>query len=170
MNYDDENLKIIEDNILELMPLEYVKNYLRIDNNCDDEFIKNIIYFAVEYAEKMTGKMFGTKKYELSFLAKEQISKIDKTPILIGEILIFSIDDTEILTSEYNLKNGVIYLNKTKSGNVKMTFISHGNDILADIKQAMLFHIASIYQYKNGDCLIPQATQEIYSLYRKIKI
>ena len=118
----------------------------------------------------MTGKTFGTKKYELNFSTEEQISKIDKTPILISEILNFSIDNIELQVNEYSLKNGVIYLNKAKSGNVKIIFISYGNDMIADIKQAMLFHIASIYQNKNGDCLIPQATQEIYSLYRKIKI
>ena len=171
MNYDNENLKIIEENILDLISLEYVKNYLRIDNDCDDEFIKNTIYFAYDYAEKTTGKIFGLKKYELTFSTEKSVLKIDKMPIFINEVFNFSQNNIELTQDEYSLKNGVLFLSKAVSGAIKITFSAGSNTLLpADIKQAILFHVANIYQNKNGDCQVPQATQEIYGLYRKIKI
>ena len=171
MKYDNENLKIIEENILDLISLGYVKNYLRIDNDCDDEFIKNTIYFAYDYAEKTTGKTFGFKKYELTFSTEKSVLKIDKMPIFINEVLSFYANDLELSRDEYQLKNGILFLNKAISGDIKITFLAGSNMPLpADIKQAILFHIANIYQNKNGDCQVPQATQEIYDLYRKIKI
>ena len=90
-----------EDNIL---TLEYVKNYLRIDYNDDDEFLTNCIEMSLLYARGKLG---------------------------------------------------------TKFDNVKKQ---------ADIKQALLYHIAQIYQNKTGESQAPEASNEIYNMYKDVKI
>ena len=40
--------------------LKYVKNYLRIDNDCDDELLINAIATAINYAEYTINKVFGS--------------------------------------------------------------------------------------------------------------
>lgn len=96
----DEN-DITANNVL---TLEYVKNYLRIDHDYDDEFLNNCIAMSLLYARNKLGTKFD------------------------------------------NVKNQ------------------------SDIKQALLYHIAQIYQNKTGDNQTPEASCEIYDLYRDIKI
>ena len=60
-NYQNEKIVVVESNTLDILPLKYVKNYLRIDNDCDDEFLLNAIATACNYAENLTGKIIGEK-------------------------------------------------------------------------------------------------------------
>ena len=40
MKYKNEDIIVLETNALQILPLKYVKNYLRIDNDCDDLIVK----------------------------------------------------------------------------------------------------------------------------------
>lgn len=86
------------------LTLEYVKNYLRIDYNDDDDFLTNCIEMSLLYAGGKLGKKFDDVKKQ------------------------------------------------------------------ADIKQALLYHIAQIYQNKTGENQAPEASNEIYDMYRDVKI
>ena len=98
----DENN--INDEKNDFLTLDYIKNYLRVDYNDDDEFLLNCLEMALLHAKNIIGKRF---------------------------------DD---------VKNN------------------------ADVKQAIMYHIAQIYQNKAGENTLPQASSEIYKLYRDIKI
>ena len=169
-NVINENIKIIEFDTENVLKLEYVKNYLRIDNNKDDEFLKNAISTATLYAEKIIGKIIGEKQIEISFYAKKDISKIEKNNIFINEVISFNVNDEVLESNNYYLQNGKILLNHPINGNIKVCFKTGNNYINEDIKQAVLYHIATIYQNKNGSFEIPKATMEIYNSYRDIKI
>ena len=171
MQYKDENMVVIETNLEQMLPLQYLKNYLRIDNDCDDNFLLNALETAVNYAEAVTGKRFVTKVYKLTFQITEDVSKIDKTPILFDELIDICVDGTHLTYLDFELKNGIIFLKKNIIGSIEIIFkISSVGEIPADIKQAILFHVANIYQNKNGDCSVPKGAQEIYSLYRNVRI
>lgn len=94
-NNDTENV---------VLTLDYVKNYLRIDHNYDDEFLNNCVKMSLLYARNKLGAKFDSVKYQ------------------------------------------------------------------ADVKQALLYHIAQIYQNKIGDNQAPEASNEIYNMYKDIKI
>lgn len=171
----NEILKIIEFDATKTIQLEFVKNYLRIDNDCDDEFLKNAITTANNYAEKILNKVVCIKTFELSFSisSDEQITKIDKKPsISIDEIVSVYVNEQEEGAENYGIENGVLIFKIPVSGNIKVVFKSGFNteNIPAEIKQAIICHVATIYQNKNGDFEAPKATQEIYNLHRKIRI
>ena len=171
MQYKNENINVIKVDLEQTMPTQYLKNYLRIDNDCDNDFLLDALTTAVNYAEKITGKNFVTKTYKLTFQITKDISKIDKTPILFDELIDICVNDTHLTHLDFELRNGIIFLKKNISGNMKVIYKTLStNEMPADIKQAVLFHVASIYQNKNGDCSVPKGAQEIYSLYRNIRI
>ena len=169
--FSDKNLSIVSFDITNLFDLRYVKNYLRIDNDLDDEFLKNAISTACKYAEQTTGKIFGKKTLKLSIYTKKPISKIEEN-FRFDEILNICADGTELTENDYYLDNGVLILRSSKSGNISIIFKSgiDESEIDADLKQAMLYHIATIYQNKDGNFSVPQASQAIYNSYRNIRL
>jgi len=172
MEYVNECITVIETDALKILPLKYVKNYLRIDNDCDDGFLLNAVATAINYAQMITGKIFGTNTFKLNFTSDKALLKIDKTPILIDEVLNLYVNNKKIEENNFKLKNGIIVFDKSISGEICVVFkagIPIGQ-ILADIKQAMLYHVASIYQNKDGGRSVPKAAQEIYNLYRKVRL
>lgn len=49
--------------------LEEIKNYIKVDDDFEDELINNLSLFAYSYIESETGKEYGTlsKNYQLLF-------------------------------------------------------------------------------------------------------
>ena len=169
--FNNKNLSVVDFETTNLLNLDYVKNYLRIDNNLDDEFLKNAIITACKYAEQMTGKIFGKKTLKLSIYTKKPISKI-KESFRFDEILNISIDGTKLAENDYYLDNGALILYSSQSGNICVVFKTgiDASEIDADLKQAILYHIATIYQNKDGNFSVPQASQDVYNAYRKIRL
>ena len=171
-NYQNEKIVVVESNTLDILPLKYVKNYLRIDNDCDDEFLLNAIATACNYAENLTGKIIGEKTIQLTFYSGNGIFQIDKDKLNIVTILSVYENDILIDADQYELKNGVINLKKAISGNIKVVFKAGEviDDTLVDIRQAILYHVASIYNHKDGDFVVPQASMEIYNQYKPVRL
>lgn len=96
---------ITNDEMFNILSLDYIKNYLRIDNNLDDEFLTECFKTAIFYANSVLGIRLHKRKY-----------------------------------------------------------------VSNDIKQALLYHIATIYQNKDGNHEIPKASNDIYNMHRDIKI
>ena len=173
---DNEKIKVIEYYTNNIFNIDYVKNYLRIDNNFDDDFLKNSIITANNFAERSINKTICLKEYKLSFYTKNNIKNLKKLdlimPLPVVEINEVLIDDNVILSENFEIKNGKIIFSCDISGKIEIIFKAglYGDEISEDIKQAMLFHIASIYQNKGGNCSIPQASKDIYNIYRDIKI
>ena len=88
-----------------VMPLSFVKNYLRIDNDLDDGFLTHAVESATIFARQASG---------LQLASSEEF----------GE----------------------------------------------DIKQAILYHVASMYQNREGDAFVPEAAMEIYKTRRGVRI
>ena len=88
-----------------VFPLAFVKNYLRIDNDLDDDFLAHALESAVIFARQASG---------LQLASSEEF----------GE----------------------------------------------DIKQAILYHVASMYQNRDGNVCVPEASMEIYKVHRGVRI
>ena len=168
----NEKLVLNEFEPTSIISLEYVKNYLRIDNNCDDEFLKNAILVASNYAEKMIGKIIGEKTFIFSCEIDNPTKSIDVAKLQITEIISVKIGEETLQNDAYCMEKTNLVFNQNVVGDAKITFKAgiKTEEIPADIKQAMLYHIASIYQNKEGNFAIPQATQDIYSTYRGVRV
>lgn len=88
-----------------IMPLSFVKNYLRIDNDLDDGFLTHAVESATIFARQASG--------------------------------------LQLVSSE---------------------------DFSEDIKQAILYHVASMYHNREGDAFVPEAAMEIYKMHRGVRI
>ncbi len=168
-----KNIVVIKTDNQKIFTLAFIKNYLRIDNDYDDEFLLNAIETAANYAEMITGKIFGSKTYRLKFTTEKSLLKIDDISLLNDDLVSISINDKKATHQDFEIKNGIICFKYSIKGNIDIVFKKDGislEEIPTDIKQAILFHIANIYQNKNGNCAVPQAAQEIYNLYRKIRV
>lgn len=88
-----------------VMPLSFVKNYLRIDNDLDDGFLTHAVESATIFARQASG---------LKLVSAEEF----------GE----------------------------------------------DIRQAILYHVASMYQNRDGNVCVPEASIEIYKVHRGVRI
>ena len=172
----NEKIKIVEYYTDNIFTIDYIKNYLRIDNNFDDNFLINSIITANNFAEKMINRTICLKKYELSFYTDKNITNLKnidlKIPFPVIEINEVLANNNIISGENYEINNYKILFKKDITGEIKITFKAgyYSDEIQEDIKQSMLFHIASIYQNKSGNCTIPQVSKEIYSLYRDIRI
>lgn len=172
MKYKNEDIIVLETNALQILPLKYVKNYLRIDNDCDDELLINAIATAINYAEYTINKVFGSKIYRLTLESDSNILQIDKLPLVISNVRSLTVNDKTLDTTFYEIHGGIIIMKTPIFGKITVVFeagIQLG-EVPVDIRQAMLFHVASIYQNKDGNAIAPKATQEIYSLYRNIRV
>jgi len=169
--YKNEHLITIQSDILELFPLDYVKNYLRIDNDYDDDFLKNAIATACNYAEKYTNTIIGLKTFNLTFQTDTKINQIEQS-MNISQIVSIKNNNNEIDCENYKLENGKIFLKKALSGYFDITFKAGTpfDEVLIDIRQAIMYHVAKIYNNKDGDFSIPQSSIDIYNLYKPIKI
>ena len=172
MNYTNGKIVVIEADPLSVLPLQYAKNYLRIDNNNDDEFLVNAIATAINYAEAITGKIFGEKTYKLTCNVEGKITNINKLPILVNEIVEIQINQQPLNKENYFIKNGIIQFKEGVTGDLVVVFKAgiQAGEVLINIRQALMYHVASIYENKNGNCGVPVASQEIYNLYRNIKL
>ncbi|GEM_PF-5958284 len=170
-DFSKKNISIVEFEPTDLLKLNYVKNYLRIDHDLDDEFLKNAINVACEYAEKSTDKIFGKKTLKLSFFSQKNIDKVEEKNGF-KNIKKIVINNEEIADNNFYLNNGILFFKNSFSGDISITFEAgiEADEVNANIKQAMLYHIATIYQNKDGNFSVPQASQEIYAKYRRIKL
>lgn len=170
---NENNLPIVtEFDATTILSLNYIKNYLRIDNNCDDDFLQNALLVAISYAEKITGYILGTKTLKTTITLKTATQKLNDFPFIINEIISITNNGEALQATQYQLSNGNILFTKQTSGTIEIEFKTgiSATSIPQDIKQAILQHIATMYQNKNGNYTIPQAVQNTYSQYKNIRI
>lgn len=169
----ENNLPILaEFDATTILSLNYIKNYLRIDNNDDDEFLQNALLSAISYAEKMTGYILGIKTLKTTIKLKTATQKLKDFPFIINEIVSIANNGETLQDTQYQLSDGQASFTSQTSGIIEIQFKT-GIDAAAipqDIKQALLQHIATMYQNKNGNYTIPQAVQTTYSQYKNIRI
>ena len=169
-NKKNEKLTTLESNTDNVFSLEYVKNYLRIDNEYDDEFLQEAIKTAITFAEKMINHDISNKKIQYSFIQTLNTKQIAVENKEINDVETLLIDGVEKQKdTNFTITNGKIEFNENISGNILIVFTTNITTIESDIKQAILFHIANIYQNKSGLCKVPDASMEIYNMNKQIR-
>lgn len=169
MKISHKILEVIAENSLSL-PL--VKSYLRITDDYHDKLVATFIQAAVEFAEASTGLSVGLRKIEATISKISSLVRLPELPIQdIEEVVIYPNSPKErILTKDDYFFNDIKLLiyNETNIGHdTKIIYTAGYKLIPALLADAMLTHIADMYDNRAGEGDVPLKSLNIYRYYRK---
>ena len=178
--------------------LETIKIYLKLsptvqDNNLDNE-LSLMCQTALEYAEKYSRQIFVSRTITTNrvFWGEFRNGEVQnyftlrRTPI--KSVISIKYDDDKVLpATEYkvvNRRGNYDIINLINAGNlpevkndwfpIEITYVAGYTTIPNDIKQAMLYHIASMWlnrgDYDNNNLKCPQMARDIYKKYKIIEV
>lgn len=165
---------------VEPLSLSEVKTFLRIDGSDEDSILATLISTARIIAEELTGKALITQSWKLAYdhtlppcvmLPNRPVQSITS---------VVSVSDIEASTT---ISSGTYYLNASRdtlmfesipSGRrIEISYVSgYGNaatDVPADIRQAMLVHVATLYEHRDSQTPPPVA-QWMYAQHREVHL
>ncbi|HCR86348.1 MAG TPA: hypothetical protein DIV86_06685 [Alphaproteobacteria bacterium] len=157
-----------------------VQTYLRIDGDFEYDLIESMIKAAVNAAEDFIGKTIIKKKYKASFDENiEYETFLPKQPVLsVSEVRIINADDSTSIVddSRYYLSSGneKLICDTIFSGKrIEVDYfagISETAETTPDfIKQALLNHIANMYERKTASSNIPELARYLYNFHRRVR-
>lgn len=161
----------------EIILLEEVKEYLKIDFSEQDQFISNTIRAVREYAEKFLSLHLVKKEFfqmhlgqnlQTIALMHKPVLEIKSLSIVNGEREVIKINQKEYYFDQFN-KISISKL-ATLYNLIQVNYIVGYEDpdlIPMPIKTGMLMHIASIYDRGDLGEAIPQSTLNLYQPYRR---
>ncbi len=172
-------IKNIYKSKIEPLTIKEVKLYLRLDSVVDDIIVQKIITAARIAGENYT--RISLVQSRLLLTAYNYVDNEISLPLgPVSEI------ESVILVDRYdarsNLAKNFYYFDEEEQSLVfKSTLISpkiliryHAGfspgDLPEDLKQAMLIHIASLYESRIGNETIPAAAKSLYQPYKIMKI
>ena len=156
------------------------KNYLKVSGSDDDTLITGLIQTAREAAEKFLKSSLITQSWKLSY--DEYAPSVIKLPMApvqsITSVTAYARDESSTVVSSgnYYLSAGnqkLMFEATTVSHRVEIIYVTGYGASAADvpnpIKQAMLAHIAAIYDGRAGANVIPAQSQSLYAPYRVVR-
>lgn len=154
---------IIKDDFYELLPLEEVKHFLRINGNHDDLLILNLMQTAIQFAENFLG--FDIGKREVKYFGIFEVKIVLRKPIL----RIISVKSGEENTF-FTLNSNALIPNVKIGSEIEVHYLSgmEKSDFKGDLKTALIAHVLNLYDLKNGSGKVPSLSFEIYNQHRKI--
>lgn len=159
-----------------IIELSEVKNFLKVEFEEDDNLIKNLINTAIFQCEKIINKSLLEKTYIYSiYTYQKKIILPYPTIKIINKIEIITKNNSSLLdTNEYfidNVSNSIIFKNNIQSVyRIDIEYTTNSNLIENDLKQALLMHIAQLYENRNGNFTMPNNVLNIYYQHKNIKI
>lgn len=174
------------------VPLDEVKNHLKVSGPNEDALIERLIEAATDYAEDYTKRCFINRTittYRDCFdgdieLRRSPLSSVTSVKYLLSGVLTAVSTDIyyNTLESDYSviaLEDGESWPSggDIKKQAVEIIFVAgYGTDerfIPEDIKTAIMHHIAALYENR-GDCTLqealPMASKLIYQKHRIMEI
>lgn len=160
----------------ELISLEELKHFLRIEGNYDDAIIKTFMQYAFEVAENHIAKILSPKTFiHTIFDAKSNIIKLLNTPVIsINSIKL----GNNILHSQnyFFIQNTqAIQINNTQLNNQQLDVtytsgLTNPIELPAIIKLTIMQHVAFLYDSKLSDNKTPPNFLNAYNIYHNVKI
>ncbi len=181
---------LLIDAAIEPLELSYVKDFLRITGNDDDALISNLIVVSRQYGERFTGRDFINKTWKTYLdrfnycnnsvvIAKSKLQSITSIQYFKDDIL--TTIDPSVYYNTDDAEYSIVLPKRNKSWpddvdarkqSIEIVFVSGygptATDVPQGIKQAMLAHIASMYENRGdcSDCDIAFKNSQAASLYK----
>lgn len=168
--------KILKEKKQQLVSLKEAKESLRISYDYDDSLIFNLVDFAIDAAENFTSKSIKTREIEYTSNLQNKTSfPLKYAPILEVCTLTLKTDKGEMEVKNYHLdaETGLLSLRTPLAGAVlTMRYIAgYSQDSLPlSIRQAILLHVAQMYDSSEQTDLISDEIRNLYGLHRIPKI
>lgn len=171
-------IKILEESSNLPIELEEIKLFLKVDYEDEDNIITRSFKTALKQCELLIGQSLIEKKYKYSFYneIKNDLQLLYGPIKSIESMYFINKNNEEILINPDmyfldDINNKIIF--KTKPTNfyrLDITYTAGNNNITEDLKQAILFHTAKIFEDKLGYSPIPRASYNIYKNYKMKKL
>ena len=169
------SLKRIDDVRQNVIKLEEVKLYLKIDNNLEDTLLNNFISAAIKSCEECTDIALSKSKWNAVYKQGHNICYhlvLPKKPILIIMDIygFYNNGDKSIINKNYYylLMDKIIFKQKPAFNNIHIDFeAGYVNEIPENLKITIFEHISDMYE-KRRICSNFLAAK--YKKYREIKI
>lgn len=171
-------INIINEEENNILSIDEIKNFLRIDFDNDDKLLSKALNTATKQCELCISKTLNKKTYVYSTFneVKEKICLQFEPIISIEKIEIVNTKNIKTVMNETNyifdkVLNAVIFKNvPTNFFRLDITYKAGFEIVTDDLKQGLLYHIAKLYEDKTGFYPIPKASNLIYKNYKKIKL
>ena len=158
--------------------LEDVKNFLKIDFDDDNDFLKRLIKTASNQCETNINKTLVERTYVYSlYEVKKKFIILPYQPIKSIESIKMTkknSDVVEFTTNDYLFDNigGIINLKKNLDDfyRLDIEYKAGLQKIDDELVHAMLIHIARMYEDRSGYSAVPLTSMNIYKKYREVKL
>lgn len=158
-----------------LISLDYVKNFLRISHNYDDELLEDLVSAAIEAAEHYLRLKLSraTIKIELPFAARNLEIALPLTPVAkIEEVILH--DGDKKMSHPFSSKNNMLLLKKMPAHQkiicIYVAGYNQAVDLPANIKRGIMMQVAEAYDNSDSVPLISEAICRNYKSYRKLSL
>ena len=167
-------IKILNESSTLPMELEDIKLFLKVDYEDEDDVILRSFKTAIKKCELLIGKSLVEKQYRYSIYnnINNTVQLLYGAVKAVNSIKYISKNNSEILIDENTyfvdyVKDKVVFKNKpTNFYRLDIVYTAVTDDISDDLKQAILFHTAKIFEDKLGYSPIPKASYNIYKNYK----
>lgn len=159
-----------------IIDLSEIKNFLRIDFDEDDNLLNRLLKSAIKQCELYISRSITQKTYRLSLYNRvgKFINLLYFPVTNVTSIDIIDKNNNTIKFKNYTfdqISNKVTLNNiPTNFYRIDITYEAGYTKIPDDIKQALLFHVAKMYDDKIGYSPIPKASLNIYKNYKIIRM
>jgi len=164
----------------EPLSLSDVKSFLRIDGSAEDAVLNLLIATARILAEELTGHALITQSWKIAY----DTNVPECVPLVYLPVqsitAVTSINEAEesttIAASSYTLnaaRDALIFESIPSGRRIEILYESGygdaASDVPADIRQAMLVHVAHLYEHRDSQTP-PDAVQGIYAQHRGVRL
>lgn len=170
--------KILEQEPHQICSLTYIKNYLRVTHDHDDELIANLIHAAIENAELVTGLTLAIKKIELSIVNIRDKIILKYIPFLKLEHISINGHNAQQISNleelcDINMQDNIItFHGKLYNKDLKIIYKAGYLDgkIPPSMLQGILLHIGAMYDYGELNAASTNEIRNLYMPYRKLRV
>lgn len=175
-----QTYELISKNKIQLIEFASVKNYLRVDHEFDDEYIRELIDTAVEVAENYLSIILRESKWKVILNSGSLPERLKLNRYIINKIDFIKI--TKNNDDVFYLNKNQFFFDSTKREiffNLKINIkkceidVSSGYNSVTlpkPLKQGMLEHIAQMYDLRGQNHGLSLSVKSLYQPYKNVRI
>jgi uncharacterized phiE125 gp8 family phage protein len=171
------HLRRLSGSITEPLNLTETKLHLRVEHSDDDALISELIIAARQVGEYSAGVAFTAAPFEARY--EEYLPYPLSLPMRpVASIASIVTENSEgqstiIPVTDYHLSSDyMLYTHRAiAEAHITVRFMTSAEiGQYAEIKRALLAHIALMYEQRNGDIAVPQQALSVYQHYREVRV